>query len=585
MSYGVPADDRMMDVTLTAGQTIIDTDFPVLANADLTIVRVRAGVETALVLDTDYSLADVGDLGYKRVTLVSQAVADDRLILRGTRALARTSNLLSGEMRASVFNEEFNALIVGLQEAARDRGMALRIASTDDLSASLILPKKADRLGRFLRFHHITGAPEAVDSPVDSPVFHVEAALPTSDDGKDGDIWLVVNAVVAEHGNIYAKSSGSWSLGGNVRGPAGTGDVDGPLAASDNAIPRFDGDSGKVLQASGVAISDDGDISGLRNVGVAGYVDVDEVDSAPAAPATGFVRFYAGADGLLRSKDDAGIERTIGLPASAINENLLINGDFQINQRAFAGGDLTAGNYGFDRWKSSGVTSNLNLSGYVMTMTTNSKIEQIVEPNLFGLTSFSGLQMTISVEDPSGNIDVSFGSQAGTIASGSGRRGITVSLSPGDTGNLSFSLERSVSGSVSFGRVKLEIGQTATDFVKRPNELQLAQRYYYRRAAASNYDPLCIMQAFAATAAFGKVLDLPVTMRGAPSIGVSAAGHLSLYGNSGQRQVTAVHFGSSNKDMISSWDGVSVASGLSIDAGAQLYFNNAAGWIDADCEL
>jgi hypothetical protein len=104
MTFGVPADDRLLDVTLTAGQTVIDTDFPVLADADLTIVRVRAGVETAFVLDTDYSLADVGELGYKRITLTVAAEASDRLVIRGTRSAERTSNILSGEMRASVFN-------------------------------------------------------------------------------------------------------------------------------------------------------------------------------------------------------------------------------------------------------------------------------------------------------------------------------------------------------------------------------------------------------------------------------------------------------------------------------------------------
>jgi len=361
--------------------------------------------------------------------------------------------------------------------------------------------------------------------------------------------------------------------------------VDGPASAEDDALVRFDGVTGKVIQSSSVSLTDDGDISGLRNVNVSGYFDVDEVESAPSAPASGFVRFYAGSDGLLRSKDDAGIERTIGLPAAAVNENLVINGDFQINQRGFSGGNLAAGDYGFDRWKSSGVTSNLSLSGYVLTMTTNSKIEQIIEPELFGLSTFAGLQMTISIEAPTGNVDAALGSQSATIAAGSGRQSITVSLSPGDTGNLSLSFARSDAGSVSFGRVKVEIGDAATAFVKRANELQMAQRYYYRRAAASAADPLCIMQAFSSAAAFGKVLDLPVTMRGVPSVAVSAAGHLSLYGNGNGRPVTSVNFSSSNKDMISSWGGLIVASGLSVDAGAQLFFGNASGWIEADCEL
>lgn len=41
---------------------------------------------------------------------------------------------------------------------------------------------------------------------------------------------------------------------------SGGGDVDGPAGATDNAIPRFDGTTGKLLQGSGVKISDGNDL-------------------------------------------------------------------------------------------------------------------------------------------------------------------------------------------------------------------------------------------------------------------------------------------------------------------------------------
>jgi hypothetical protein len=46
--------------------------------------------------------------------------------------------------------------------------------------------------------------------------------------------------------------------------PAGTGDVIGPASSTDNALPRFDGAGGKNLQASGVLVGDDNQISGYR---------------------------------------------------------------------------------------------------------------------------------------------------------------------------------------------------------------------------------------------------------------------------------------------------------------------------------
>lgn len=46
--------------------------------------------------------------------------------------------------------------------------------------------------------------------------------------------------------------------------PAGTGDVLGPASSTDNALPRFDGTGGKTLQASGVLVGDNDEVSGYR---------------------------------------------------------------------------------------------------------------------------------------------------------------------------------------------------------------------------------------------------------------------------------------------------------------------------------
>ena len=238
MTFGVPADDRLLDVTLTAGQTVIDTDFPVLADADLTIVRVRAGVETALVLNTDYSLADVGELGYKRITLAVAAEASDRVVIRGTRTADRSSNLLSGEMRASVFNAEYRSLIVLIQELVRDHDLTLRRDPIDDLSVAFELPLKADRLGKFLRFNGVTGAPEMADATTEAPVFRIVTAAPSAGLGNDGDIALWINAADAEHGNVYSKASGAWSLQGNIRGPAGTAGTGVPAGGALHEVLR-----------------------------------------------------------------------------------------------------------------------------------------------------------------------------------------------------------------------------------------------------------------------------------------------------------------------------------------------------------
>ena len=49
-----------------------------------------------------------------------------------------------------------------------------------------------------------------------------------------------------------------------VTPPSGSGDVAGPASATDNTLPRFDGATGKLVQGSGVAVTDADEISGYR---------------------------------------------------------------------------------------------------------------------------------------------------------------------------------------------------------------------------------------------------------------------------------------------------------------------------------
>jgi len=177
------------------------------------------------------------------------------------------------------------------------------------------------------------------------------------------------------------------------------------------------------------------------------------------------------------------VDRTSGLvtlPASSWaretpQPNLLINGDFQINQRAFAGGALAGGAYGYDRWKASGASS-LSLSGLVLTLASG-EIAQVVERAFWGHASLASTTMTLSVEAPSHDLSVAIGSATGTIPAGAGRRSVTLTTGSGDTGNVTVKLARSDGGSVSFGQVKLELGTGATGWRVRPEEAWLAARY------------------------------------------------------------------------------------------------------------
>lgn len=235
------------------------------------------------------------------------------------------------------------------------------------------------------------------------------------------------------------------------------------------------------------------------------------------------------------------IDRASGLvtlPASSWaretpQPNLLINGDFQVNQRSFAGGALAAGIYGYDRWKAHAGGANLSCNGFDLTLASGG-IVQVVEPALWGVASFAQVPLCLSVEELSGgNIEVAVGSATGTITSGSGRRFVALTPAAGDSGNLAVRLAPA-SGVVSFRRVKLEHGGVATAWLARSavQERQLCERYHWRPATSLFLD--CYQST---TGYFRQFVTFPTLMRTTPSVSFTVAQESNIY--SGERSVGA----------------------------------------------
>lgn len=72
------------------------------------------------------------------------------------------------------------------------------------------------------------------------------------------------------------------------------------------------------------------------------------------------------------------------LPAGLGFRNVLINGDFAINQRAYtSASNLASGSYGFDRWKSTFTNTTLTFTsapqGQMVTINSGGSIEQVIE--------------------------------------------------------------------------------------------------------------------------------------------------------------------------------------------------------------
>ena len=93
----------------------------------------------------------------------------------------------------------------------------------------------------------------------------------------------------------------------------GTGDVVGPSSSTDNAVVRFDGTTGKLIQNSLAILSDSGDLSGLNSLTIssgaaAGYAYFTNTATG-AAPSNGLiVGVDASGNGIINQQEDLPIK-------------------------------------------------------------------------------------------------------------------------------------------------------------------------------------------------------------------------------------------------------------------------------------
>jgi hypothetical protein len=195
--------------------------------------------------------------------------------------------------------------------------------------------------------------------------------------------------------------------------------------------------------------------------------------------------------------------------------NLLINPEFNINQRAFAGGALAAGTYGFDRWKGAFLGATVSVSSGVVTL--NGHIAQVIETP--GLAS---KPITFSVEDPSVTVEFAVFNHLGTLISatvvtaGSGRRSTTAVLDSTCTSNLTIWISTGSTGT--FSKPQVEAGRAATPFARRfiTIEEMLCKRYYQVYGGASGF-PFVFGYQTAGNTIYNN-WPLPVEMRATPTV-------------------------------------------------------------------
>jgi len=194
--------------------------------------------------------------------------------------------------------------------------------------------------------------------------------------------------------------------------------------------------------------------------------------------------------------------------------NLIINGDFSVNQRAVSGTvALSAGEYGHDRFKagSGGCTYTFATSLGVTTIT---------------ITAGTLLQVIEGQNLPSKTVVLSWaGTAQGRIGFGSyGSSGsVTDTLAGGSNISVEFN-----TGTLT--NAQLEFGGTSTEFehVHSADQLARCQRYYVRYGSTTT--PVGIGSVFTTNVGHAVVV-FPASMRGEPAFSMSGAGDFDFYQN------------------------------------------------------
>jgi hypothetical protein len=169
---------------------------------------------------------------------------------------------------------------------------------------------------------------------------------------------------------------------------------------------------------------------------------------------------------------------------TAIKPNLVINGNFTINQRSYvSAANLASGSYGFDRWKS-------NFTNTTLTYTSEPAGQSVT------INSGGGLQQIVEQANvPAGTYVLSFSGTATGRIYNVGATPPSYAASPISftaDGLADVTVEFTASGSTkTLSKVKLELGTIATPFTYAggtiQGELAACQRYYWRPSGQSNY--------------------------------------------------------------------------------------------------
>lgn len=165
MAYPISDVTRRIVYSGSAGVGPYSFAFEVLEQTDIAVYKNTS----LLTLTTDYTVTINVD-GTGSVTLVVAATGSDQITIVGDRAVARSTDFVTGgDLFANSLNDEFDSLVIFTQQVKETADRGLKAAITDPTDVNMTLPDKANRKGKVLAFDSTTGDPvsgPALDSMV-----------------------------------------------------------------------------------------------------------------------------------------------------------------------------------------------------------------------------------------------------------------------------------------------------------------------------------------------------------------------------------------------------------------------------------
>lgn len=280
------------------------------------------------------------------------------------------------------------------------------------------------------------------------------------------------------------------------------------------------GDQGPTGQAAGF---------GAPTASVDSNVGVPTVTITASGPNTAKIFNFAFSNlkGDKGDKGDTGNTGPIGpqgLGGAGSNPNLLINGDFRVNQRGQTS-YITTGlqKYSADRWclVNAGATFDTTTKTLSNSGSSNVFLSQFIEG---GRELLAGKKVAISMS-VGGVVYSNSGTLPSTLTSTQYLTtdiiaGVKMRIDNSGTNEIAFQIRVEPSYSVSIDWCKLEIGEVATPYSPRPyaEEFAMCQRYYQKLVSVDTYRFIFIGSPYYSASIVSVPYNFPTEMRTVPTL-------------------------------------------------------------------